>query len=321
MDDEWISADEAHQIVARAVGVLGAAEAICTRAHHELVSAKALRLIWHRETRDDCAVPKEFWWAKGKAALEQDWTTGDFSTWLDQTYELRAFGVQFRKSDIMKMIPQGRPPQRGAIEAGDADEEWVSSSDARRLVYTISRINSVSAGDAILQYCRVGHIAGRAKHMKLIIKDRYQTRQEEESDCQIPDWFWEECTKPDSSVQDWPAGVMSGKCCVDGDSITARLTGVSFRRADLEIFKNQLNEGDPPVRAEAPSSKGGKPPAAWWDALWVEICRQLYVGELHPKAQVDVETAMHDWLATIGETAAESTIRERARKLWDAINA
>ena len=50
-------------------------------------------------------IPKKFWWAKGHKALEQDWAAGDFSTWIDHTVHLKAFGVTFARADIEKLLP------------------------------------------------------------------------------------------------------------------------------------------------------------------------------------------------------------------------
>jgi hypothetical protein len=46
------------------------------------------------------------------------------------------------------------------------------------------------------------------------------------------------------------------------------------------------------------------------------MCRLLYTGELIPKTQADIEKAMHQWIDHHGHTAGETTVRERARKLW-----
>jgi hypothetical protein len=54
---------------------------------------------------DNADVPREFWWARGQPALTQNWQTGDFSTWFEQHDYWRAFGVQFLRSDIERMIP------------------------------------------------------------------------------------------------------------------------------------------------------------------------------------------------------------------------
>jgi hypothetical protein len=45
-----------------------------------------------------------FWWAKGQAALTQDWPTGSFSIYINDI-EHRAFGLSFVRKDIGLMIP------------------------------------------------------------------------------------------------------------------------------------------------------------------------------------------------------------------------
>lgn len=76
-----------------------------------------------------------------------------------------------------------------------------------------------------------------------------------------------------------------------------------------------------PQGAANPSKVGGRPPAAFWDDLWAAIATALYLGKLFPKCQADLERAMADWLDENGHSAAESTIRARARRLWDRIEA
>lgn len=77
----------------------------------------------------------------------------------------------------------------------------------------------------------------------------------------------------------------------------------------------------PPGGTAKPVKLGGRPPAAFWDDLWAAIATALYLGKLFPKCQADLERAMADWLNENGHSAAESTIRARARRLWDRIEA
>lgn len=186
MPEEWISAAEALDRVEKAAGLNAAGRTICSRAYAGLIDAKAARLIWSGQTEDDCLVPKGFWWARGEAALKQNWAAGDFETWLDQKYHLLAYGVTFARAGI----------------------------------------------DAI-----VAAAVSATKHS--------------------------------------PA---------------------------------------------AGTQTGGRPAAAWWDDLWVDICRQLYLGDLQPNRQADIASAMMKWVSANGHEAAESTIRKRARKLWNALN-
>ncbi len=183
--EEWISAAEAIKLVSAAIGSYRARRAICSRAHDGLIEARAARLVLNDRSMDNANVSRQFWWAKGEAALEQNWSTGDFATWIDHKYHLRAYGVSFSRHGIEALIA--------------------------------------------------------------------------------------------------PA--------------------VASRGTSLE----------PPVQA------GGRPPAAFWDDLWIEMCRQLWAGELQPKRQADIEAAMMNWVVTHGHNPGESTIRPRARKLWTAL--
>jgi len=99
-NDEWISASKALDLLGRR---LGSRIAICTRAHAGMVKARAKRFIQASKKFDNVEVPSEFWWAKGHEALDQDWQTGDFDTWIDHKCHWQAFGVEFLRSDIESM--------------------------------------------------------------------------------------------------------------------------------------------------------------------------------------------------------------------------
>lgn len=186
--EEWIAAAEAARVLKPTFGTYDAQMTICKRAHSGMIRARAQRFIVDSITRDDCEIPKEFWWAEGHQSLTQNWVAGDFDTWSrDKQTHLQAFGVSFLRAEIEKLIPASAPT---ALQAPAA-----------------------------------------------------------------------------------PAVIASGR-----------------------------------------------PPADWWDDLWVEICRQLYGGELIPKKQGDIETAMKEWLAKRNQHPSDSTIRPRARKLWQAIS-
>jgi hypothetical protein len=61
---------------------------------------------------------------------------------------------------------------------------------------------------------------------------------------------------------------------------------------------------------------GGRPRAAFWDQLWVEMAAQLYEGTIQPTQQARIEDAMKLWLAQHNYECADSTVRDRARLLW-----
>lgn len=92
----------------------------------------------------------------------------------------------------------------------------------------------------------------------------------------------------------------------------------------LEILSFEFNPSmqlKQETRKTLVSNKGGRPPAEFWDDMWAAIASALYVGDLDPKSQADIERAMASWIDANGQSAADSTIRRRARRLWDRIAA
>lgn len=117
-DDEWISAAEAVRLLKLAFNSeLIAQRTICKRAHAGLIRSRAQKFLEdgvenimenEASNRVDWELDSEFWWADGEAALEQNWTIGDFDTWQGQSH-LEAFGVTFLRADIEKLIPATPP--------------------------------------------------------------------------------------------------------------------------------------------------------------------------------------------------------------------
>lgn len=71
-----------------------------------------------------------------------------------------------------------------------------------------------------------------------------------------------------------------------------------------------LDQGQPQ------KNKGGKPLAGHWDEMWSAIAVQLYVGDLQPRSQAEIERMMLGWFADRNLEIGETAIRERARQLW-----
>ena len=78
-------------------------------------------------------------------------------------------------------------------------------------------------------------------------------------------------------------------------------------------------ESTQPSSQYPPKAKGGRPLAEHWDDMWAAIAVALYTGQLIPKNQAGIEGAMLAWLEANGHSAANSTVRGRARRLWDRI--
>lgn len=120
--EEWITAAGALALLKDTMPS-GAAFAICARANDGMIKARAERFMRGKQIFDDVEVPTEFWWAEGHPALQQNWKTGDFETWINHILHLKAYGVSFLRSDIEKMIayvPIEEAALAGANATGDS---------------------------------------------------------------------------------------------------------------------------------------------------------------------------------------------------------
>jgi predicted nucleotide-binding protein len=106
-DGEWMSAQEALDfLLSLKIHYGDAVSTLCTRAHTGLIKARAKVFITDEKQQSDVEVPRRFWWARGDAALDQNWKIGDFETWTDHgNTHLEAFGVEFRRQDLEQLRP------------------------------------------------------------------------------------------------------------------------------------------------------------------------------------------------------------------------
>lgn len=123
--EEWISAASALALLG--IDHLAGTRTICKRAHAGLIKARAERFIRDGRSANNVDLPDEFWWAEGGAALHQNWTTGDFDTWIDKRVHLEAFGVSFLQSDIEKIALPRLTTHSRALNAPVAAENCRSA--------------------------------------------------------------------------------------------------------------------------------------------------------------------------------------------------
>ncbi len=158
-EDDWINAAEALQINESKAGVALWSQ-ILERARDGIIQARAQHYIvtgGQRPGRISFDKPEtgvrkftchvlesNFFWAGSGGALEANWVTGDFSTWIDQKWHCRAYGVQFRRSEIEAMVPAATKlslnsePQATLPTHTDAEmSEWIGQAP-------ITSSNSVS---------------------------------------------------------------------------------------------------------------------------------------------------------------------------------
>lgn len=105
-----------------------------------------------------------------------------------------------------------------------------------------------------------------------------------------------------------------------GKAAFAEMQDAIERRLQIEKFDfEQGNPLETSACATSKKRKGGRPPADFWDDMWSAIAIQLYDGSLNPKTQAQIESAMSEWIEANGFSAAASTVRARARRLWDRL--
>lgn len=144
---DWISAHEAHELVRERNRDPYASTTIAKRARSGMVRARATLFVWERgvsrgETEEireeDADLPQDFWWANGEDALVQNWEAGDFTTWIDNKFQWRAFGVKFDRRGIEAMLaplaPQPEPTEKNT-ESGRDEEQSRQSVKSRKLAH------------------------------------------------------------------------------------------------------------------------------------------------------------------------------------------
>jgi hypothetical protein len=234
MDDKWLSAAEASELVAP-LAYFQPTNLICSRANDGMIECRARRLIIRDKIIDDANVPADFWWARGGAALDQNWSVGDFSTWIDGKYHLRAYGVKFKRSDIEAMLPR---PSQSAFKAAPPGTYAPTARCIAELAKGLD-CEEHEAEHLLLKHCQLGAIPGRAGTMLITRTNRYGTDTEQYENAEIPTIFWEKCALSPDAILDWGKGRLIGKAYVDGDNLVYRLDDVELEVSgivDLEAF-------------------------------------------------------------------------------------
>lgn len=127
---EWVRAAEAVAMLKPILAEYSARLRICERAHGGLIRARAEQFHQGQRVLHNHDIPKEFWWAEGHEALEQDWASGDFSTWIEHRIQLKAFGVTFARADIQKLLPSSGQLKAETVTLTDEDDELIRKLDA-----------------------------------------------------------------------------------------------------------------------------------------------------------------------------------------------
>lgn len=321
MPEHRISAAEAYKQVDEAGGGV-AAVTICRRAHDGLLVAKAAILSIDDHRHEDVEIPKEFWWAEGHAALEQNWKAGDFSTWINKQVEWRAYGVTFRASDI-DAIASPKSDTRNAFR-----DETGNFEPSRRCIEEVcdqTGLSDLEVVERVSAHCTAGFIASRCEKITWRVIDRYGSVTHEEDDGPVPDWFWEKCVPNPDTIFDWRAGRVSARGHVDDDDYKAVVYGLRFDVTHIIDLENLIKAESLDANSASSEGKGGdvnrggrKRSSAKWDEWIAELAAYIHeegipLGE-GAEGQDEVIGAIESRLSERGSaTLARSTVQSAVR--------
>lgn len=271
----------------------------------------------NREERN-CQIPEKFWWAKGHDALNQDWRSGDFSTWIDGSTEVKAFGVSFDYLAISELVPADQQSASLRLISVLAKEDWVSARELFRLLG--GEDNPERASAAMEEACGLGQISGRAMRASREKVDKAEDKPvpiEGFIEWDIPLSFWQGLSSPGQKSPDWLSGELEAQQPGEGSSERLRLQGVYFHRSGLPNLGLEPNQSAGAISAD--SARGRKPVYDWvkaTNAVWGRI----YRGDLNPKAQSQIESQLQAFLSKGDSEPSPSTVRPYAKKIWNEIN-
>jgi hypothetical protein len=237
MEPEWITADCASRFAAfvssEALGRL----AICHHANGGLIKAKAKLLIieenGQRREMCDTVIPREFWWAEGNDALDQNWQTGDFATSVKKTARWQAFGVSFDLIGVIDLVPATERAKAMSAISIMGNPDWMNAITADRHLYVSGHYAPEASRRAIIDLCRSGHIAARALRMEMRKGELRGDPIEVAVEWDIPLWFWRDFTGTGSSEQQWDIGTFAGIGRHDQEIFYVKLSGVHFLRQSI----------------------------------------------------------------------------------------
>ena len=129
----------------------------------------------------------------------------------------------------------------------------------------------------------------------------------------VPLWFWREFSPSSPPYELWAMDKAFGAGNRNGERIEITLQGLHFHWAGLAA----LGVTKPTDSDVSTPSRPGRPPERFWEPMMAAVAGQILRGDLKPKRQSEVESAMADWLEIKRESASEASIRKRAKLLWD----
>jgi hypothetical protein len=320
MAEQWISAAEAHGLIASLTSSERAEHLIYGRANDGLIRARARLLVQTEQRSENTEVYSSFWYSGQRNGLQADWTAGDF--YPKEIPDLfRAYGVSFELKGVLELLPVEQRAQAARHFSVIGDPAWIGAREAKLFAFSEGGFQPKGAEEAILSRARLSLISAKTILMERRDKPSPNSRpglDRDEREWVVPDWFWKGFTDSGSS-QDWTHGVFSGEGVSPSGRCVMTLTGVHFLRASLQslVPARVAQAPDASVPAESsPRPKGGQPARAFWDEMLCDIWALIHQGDFKPERQADVERAMLIWAEKKGEKLSEPTARPKAKLLF-----
>ncbi len=303
MAEQWVPA-------ARALEIVGNPYTLCARLHAGMIEARADRILISGEEVDYREIPKGFWWAEGREALAQDWSAGDFATWIKNKHKIQVFGARFSAEGLLGALPIDARPLAARSLSVIGNPDWLVASEAKRHVQRYIQ-NAGAAAVGIVMHARLGFVRACAVEARGSKSGQPKAWDWEEREWEVPSWFWRDFTDPDASVRDWEWGKFSGRCHQGSEFRSMELDGVHFLRESLDCLKPASQGED-----QASPERGRKRKYNWEEAtnhVWGEV----YRGDLKPSQQSDIEQALQRVLRKGDVEPSEATVRPFARIIWE----
>lgn len=238
---------------------------LCERAHAGLIRTTAKLLATKYEKKENVTLPEYFWWAKGHEALEQNWITGDFSTWAREgSYHMQAFGVRFALDDVLEILPFEQRALIARRHSVADNPDWVPAKEAVMIIVRRDFIRFEAAAAKLIEWAKLGFVTARAVEMRTGRKLQPH-RDTFEREWDIPVWFWRDYCDGYSASQVWDIGRFSGRSKADLNEQHIELTGVYFLKATIPGYVEKL-EGEADKEESKPTLPEGEL-RRWWDSL------------------------------------------------------
>jgi hypothetical protein len=195
---------------------------------------------------------------------------------------------------------------------------WIPARDA--LDSVAGSVGAERAPRLILEYLKGGMLRAAAGKSSSHISEQDPVQY---TNVEIPARYWEQLTAEDF----WNTGIVNfvfAMRSIRPSRQTIRCFDVRFEpRGVREIASTAIrankDQNFSRQQPPKPSNRRGPPPKEWWDDLWVEMFRRIHFGAFTPKKQAELENAMADWLEENGHSASERTLRNAAKKLFNAL--